>query len=536
MSALSLWRRLRAAVGVIAPLALGSLAVRAAADGDALATSFPLGLAERATGAHYTTSLDLGKPLLLRGSADFMAAARADARDRLGLGWEAGLSAAQAAALEQSVRDHLAAACKRCSKFLLSGAVHGREEISTALEGMFRQHGQFGLLLGGKSVGKSLLLAELSRRTDIVGADGATRALLYVDAREFSTNLSAGLQAALLGESRELERSGGWARLGFAGLSQRRAQAGRPDDSETPSTVVTSASVSARLRGIAMETQLNFADNLSPMQRNIAMLSKVVELAQAQGLLVCLVVDEANLALPTPPSAPHDRALLSQDKERLLMDTQQLLERLVLLTKQSNRMNALIVTSEYSFPHRLEQGGFFNTANFTHSFFAGEVPPTEMRALLTDGWGLGPRLSDVFLAFFGGHVHMASQALHRVATQLDKFNCESVAPDLASHHISVCLKSREAARMEAMLRALAERGFAPVEDASDACAQMLSQANLGGLVKTSATVVGLPEELRGGAEYGVVPANHFMVSAGVPCAPLPPPSPATAPSTTCSPT
>ena len=245
------------------------------------------------------------------------------------------------------------------------------------------------------------------------------------------------------------------------------------------------------------------------------MLSKVVELAQAQGLLVCLVVDETNLALPTPPSAPHDRALLSPGKERLLVDTQQLLERLVLLTKQSNKMNALLVTSDYSFPYRLEHDGFFNTANFTYSFFAGEVPPTEMRALLQDGWGLGPRLSDVFLAFFGGHVHTASQALRRLATQLDKFNCESVAPDLASHHISVCLTSREAVPMAAMLRALAERGFAPVEDANDACAQMLSQANLGGLVKTSATVVGLPEELRGGAEYGVVPASHFMVSAGI---------------------
>jgi hypothetical protein len=260
-----------------------------------------------------------------------------------------------------------------------------------------------------------------------------------------------------------------------------------------------------------MEAQLNFADNLSTMQRNIAMLSKVVELAQAQGLLVCLVVDEANLALPTPPNSPRDRALLSPEKERLLMDTQVLLERLVLLTKQSNRMNALIVTSEYSFPYRLEHGGFFNTSNFTQSFFAGVVPPPEMRALLQEGWGMGPRLTDIFLAFYGGHVHMASRALTRLGNKLDKFDCESVAPELASHHISVCLRSPESGPMAEMLRALAERGFAPVKDADNACAQMLSQANLGGLVRTSATVVGLPEELRTGAEYGVVPASHFLV-------------------------
>lgn len=457
-------------------------------------------------------------PLLQRGSADFMAAARADARDRLGLGWEAELSAAQTKALEKSVHEHLAAACSKCSKFVLSGAVHDRKEIGSALEDMFRDHGQLGLLLGGKSVGKSLLLAALARRTDIVGADGVTRALLYIDAREFSTNLSAGLQAALLGERKELVRSGWWAWLGLAGLSQRPAHPGRPGEGEPSSSLATSASVSARLKWIALKSQLYYADNLSTMQRNIVMLSKVVELAQAQGLLVCLVVDEANLALPTPSNTPHDRGPLSTEKERLLMDTQLLLERLVLLTKQSNRMNALIVTSEYSFPYRLEHDGFFNTSNFTQCFFAGEVPPAEMRALLMEGWGMGPRLSDVFLAFYGGHVHMASRALTGLGNKLDKFDCESVAPELASHHISVCLRSRETGHMRDMLYALAERGFAPVKDAENACMKMLSQANLGGLVRTSATVVGLPEELRGGEEYGVVPASHFMVRArGAPC-------------------
>ena len=517
-----LWRHLRSVAGVLAPLSLGSVA---AADGGKnsssalpFATTFQHGgLTERATGAHYTTSLDLASPLLLRGSADFMAAARADARDRLGLAWEAAQpSAAQAAALEQSVREHLAAASSRRSKFLLSGAVHDREEIGSALESMFRQHGQLGLLLGGKSVGKSLLLAALARRTDIVGANGATRALLYIDAREFSTDLSAGLQAALLGGGKELERPGWWARLGLAGPSQRHVQASKPDKGEYPNTIITSASMSAKLRGIALETQRNSADkqdNLSAMQRNVMMLSKVVELAQAQGLYVCLVVDEANLALPMPPSDPHDRALSASEMERF-KDTRLLLEKLVLLTKQSNRMNALIVTSEYSFPYRLEHGGFFNSSNFTATFFSGEVPPPAMRALLQDEWGLGPRLSDVFLAFYGGHVHMAAQALAKLATQLDEFHCEGVAPGLASHHISTCLRSREAAPMAAMLRALAERGFAPVQSAADdACAQTLSRANLGGLVRTSATLVGLPEELRRSAEFGVVPASHFMVRA-----------------------
>ena len=506
--------------GALGPLTLSFMAAVAAdplppspPPAPPFSTTFPRGLLRAgATARHYSTALDLDVPLLHSGSgADFMAAARADALQRLGLGeGVAAQSAAQVEALERDVRAHLAAACSRSDAFLSSGAVHDREEIQSALEDVLRQRGQLALLLGGKSTGKSLLLAELAQRTDIFGDGGATRAVLLVDSRKFSTDLAAGLQAALVGEARELESSGWWARLGLAGLGQRRAQAGRPEGS--PSATATSASLRGKLLGIALQAKAAFAAPLTPMQRNIEALSRVVELAEAQGLYICLVVDEANLAFPTPPGAPpDDSAPPSQDRARLLSDTQLLLERLVLLTKQTRRLNVLLVTSEYSFPHRLQHDNFFNTDNLTDTFFAGEVPPAAMRALLQDVWGVGPRLSDVMLAYFGGHVYLASRALRKLAVSLDGFKCESVAPKLASHSLSVCLQPREdAAPMQAMLRTLAAQGFAPVENASDASAQRISRANLGGLVDTAATVVGLPEALRGGADYGVVPASHFM--------------------------
>jgi hypothetical protein len=512
-----MWRCVQTVVRAAAPAAFGGIALCTAAGAvDApLPTSFPHGLTgPGATHRFYTTQLDLGAPLLLRGSGDFMAAARADVQERLGLGAAAALSEQQRSAVEEGVRQHLASASAACSAFLSSGTVHGREEITAALvNGVFRRQGQLALLLGGKSVGKSKLLAALARRDDIVGSDGAVRAVLYVDARLFSTNLAAGLQAALLREGRELEGSGWWAWLGAAGLSRRRP----PEEASAP---VSSGSLAAILRGIGLEAKAIFCGKVSVMEANMEMLSKVVELAEAQGVYICLVIDEANLALPAPPSASasglnaqQQQQPLPPDERRTLADTRLLLERLVQLTKQSNRMNALIVTSEYSFPYRLQRDNFFNTSNLTRTLFAGEVPPADMRALLR-AWGLGQRLCDVFLAFYGGHVHLAAQALAELATQLDEFNCESVAPELASYDISVCLRSREAEPMATMLRALAERGFAPVQNATDdACAQMLSKANLGGFVRTSATVVGLPEELRRSAKHGVVPASHFMVRA-----------------------
>jgi hypothetical protein len=98
----------------------GLMACQCQADDAALATTFPLGLTGAgATHRFYTQSLDLAAPLLQRGSGDFMAAARADARERLGLGAEGStlpLSAAQRSAAQRSGGQRAAAHCQRlCS-------------------------------------------------------------------------------------------------------------------------------------------------------------------------------------------------------------------------------------------------------------------------------------------------------------------------------------------------------------------------------------------------------------------------------------
>lgn len=136
-----------------------------------------------------------------------------------------------------------------------------------------------------------------------------------------------------------------------------------------------------------------------------------------------------------------------------------------------------------------------------------------MRELLRTEWGLGPRLSDVFLGYYGGHVHMASEALTWLEKCLDDFDCEVVAPDGATGAIARCLEADDAAgSMRSMLTTLAQRGFAPLLHEGNACAQALSLANLGGVVKTNATtIVGLPPELRKGESYGMVPVSQFMV-------------------------
>ena len=89
-----------------------------------------------------------------------------------------------------------------------------------------------------------------------------------------------------------------------------------------------------------------------------------------------------------------------------------------------------------------------------------------MRQLLLHKVGLGPRLTDVFFAYYGGHVHMAGKALALLSRRLDRFDSECVAPHGVLGRIVESLEGESAEAggpMTAMLRALAERGFAPVK-------------------------------------------------------------------------
>jgi hypothetical protein len=243
----------------------------------------------------------------------------------------------------------------------------------------------------------------------------------------------------------------------------------------------------------------------------MALLDQVMKIVDDNNMYLCLIIDEGNLAFPTPP--PGSTAVpLSERKQHELEDTQALLNRLVELTKQSRRINVLLAVSEYGFPYRLQTGRFFNTANLTKVIYAGEVAPADMRVLLQEKWNLGPRLADVFLAYYGGHVHTASQALAKLATTLDQFQCQSVVALESS--IQLCLnRSPDYARTAVILRNLAERGFAPVSDEEDSVAELLARQNVGGLLRSQATVVGTPIDLRtasGGSEYGMVPSSNFI--------------------------
>ena len=471
-------------------LGLAALAPRCHRTASTFATTFPLGLTNAsATDAHWATALDLAAPLLRRRdcTADFMDAARADAEALGGV----------------SVQAHLVGASAACDNFLRSGEVHDRDETRAELQGVFEREGQLVLFQGGKNVGKSLLLRELAGAA-LTGRNGQARLLVHINARTCGTNLLAGFYHALLGAQRE------------AAVVKQEGASRSPEDVKRGSRRLTELQRlwDALLRQ-APGSKLPLLGLGTPPPpgpaalSNLAFIDCLLSAAAEAGRYLCLVIDEGNLALPSPPLLQGEAAALSSEQRRRLDDTQALLARLVELTKGYRCLNVLIATSEPAYPFRLHHGGFFKLHDFTGFIAAGEVPPAAMRALLRK-WGLRQRLADVFLAYYGGHVHLASQALARLAARQDGFQCTSVAPSFSAARVAACLDGAVSARV--LLQGMAGAGFAGLRSTSDPAAQLIAREDVGGCVDSHASVVGLPWAVRtaGGANMGMVPSSHFL--------------------------
>ena len=211
-----------------------------------------------------------------------------------------------------------------------------------------------------------------------------------------------------------------------------------------------------------------------------------------KGKYPVLIIDEANLALPSD-EAKTTRAVLSK---------------LTTLTKQKSRLNVVLASSEHAEPFRIADLGF--NMESVAVVVAGEVPPADMRALLTTQWGCGPHLAEALLSVFGGHILRASRAVGMLAFSGDAFAAEAALA--APHGMDACFTAVrtgkgfvdatgvaveiDSLQLEASLRALAVDGYWPFTQKADPLARLLSYNNVAGVVSREAGRLGVPGVLR----------------------------------------
>jgi hypothetical protein len=133
----------------------------------------------------------------------------------LGLPYQAAMKDAEQLGI--TVDAYLAKVTDATTTFVKSGTVHDREEFYEFLEGAVNTtKGKFCLILGGKSVGKSLVLADFAKK--VQNNNNIKIAVLLLDAR---TSPQSSLATLILKKYREFFNSNAETKEAFKQGSQR---------------------------------------------------------------------------------------------------------------------------------------------------------------------------------------------------------------------------------------------------------------------------------------------------------------------------
>ncbi|CAJ1382244.1 unnamed protein product [Effrenium voratum] len=170
-------------------------------------------------------------------------------------------------------------------------------------------------------------------------------------------------------------------------------------------------------------------------------------LMEKQGNRTCLMVDEANLALP---------GLLDSDRA----EATRALQFLVMLTKQD--VQKIVI--------------------------ANEVPKGEMLNLMVKRWNMSEDLAEQFFAYCGGNIDLCCRGvknLHELEEDFDPFALID-CPGLPS-----CAADPDAKKH---LRNLVKQGWSPVYDVEmDGAAKLIAGKNVGGIIPRRAIAFDRPK-------------------------------------------
>jgi hypothetical protein len=280
-----------------------------------------------------------------------------------GLMWEA--AQMDAADIGVPVKEYVAKVEANMETFAKSDVIYDREELLLALRDAFTNKGKFCLLLGGKNVGKSVVLKTLRKEFNNASAnadDETKRLVLYVDARGCPGNLEAGLAESIailcLKEflpPDEVETAN------LRGLFTRWMAVGAYEEilKDNPLSA-------AALRPWFEKLTVHILGTGTSAQIQSMLLTTFVELAKTKNAYPVVVIDEANVVLRDGTE-----------------DTKNFLINLVKRTKQDKQLTMIMASSEHSYPYRLESEGL-NLQDISRVIFAKEIPPSNMWKLLVN--------------------------------------------------------------------------------------------------------------------------------------------------------
>jgi hypothetical protein len=384
------------------------------------------------------------------------------------------------------------------------------------LKRVFKSDGNLLLVLGGKSVGKSLVLRNFAAE---VGTKNYWP--LLINARRFpGAPLSVGIlksykelfQRELFGTATITEQETLKLMKSMLGVFYNAAKDAAKALDELLTPLLPEALKQAFKFANDDKEDVAFAfstfidsviDNRNVSDDGGEVLESFIKLAKAgfpQKKHPILIIDEANEVLGL---GEGQRA------------TSSILKQIVQCTKESKTLDVIMASSEYAYPYLLEKNGL-NLNDITKVLFVGEIPPHSMWELLVTKKfgktnkpviGMGENLAELLIASYGGHFLRMTRALELLLTEKEFFTID-MALNPISNNITKVLKMNPRKGL-VYLRQMAGRGFAPVANPEDPVVEMIVRSNIGGIItKRDSKVVGLPTIIWKKGDTGLIPTSE----------------------------
>mmetsp|Transcript_22488 Transcript_22488/g.46363 ORF Transcript_22488/g.46363 Transcript_22488/m.46363 type:complete len:505 (+) Transcript_22488:36-1550(+) len=350
---------------------------------------------------------------------------------------------------------HLKTVRLNAKKFMQGNTIVDRESFIQSLTDAIFEDGLLTLVLGGKSVGKSLVVSYVADK--VRQAQGSSRTVVLANLRRGG---ETDFYQAVFGAAAEQQ-----------GLAEKLPSLFKEVVTMASGLVAAAENLNAATAPLAASVR-SIIGIMQPEQKALTF-SKLVKSIQETGNDTTIIIDEANLALPND----GNDAKAETAKTALAQITGE--------TKEAFKASVVLISSEHGYPFKLAKAGL-NLVDIKNIVIAPEVPPRDMFEMLTDHWGMGHRLARLFVATYGGSIDAVYTALGNLMNKGDQFyplgttsvpgigNC-MVKDDAREHLINIALD-----------------GFSPVSNLKqDEGAQMASEENVAGIIPGEAQAPGL---------------------------------------------
>ena len=386
------------------------------------------------------------------------------------------------------VEEYLSNVLRFQDEFIKSKEIVDRDGFLEALRNAMLWN-KFTLVLGGKNLGKTLIRNQTI--CEMENEANATLTIVEVNMREHPSQelFNAILQRVAeknKGSAAILKQFVGKVASSLGGLASAVAVGTNSDEVAAPAATPISSAITALI------------ERLSSSEKEKTLSNFVGDL-KGEGNATCIVVDEANIALPGLP------ATNSESESQLNTLAQRALQYFVMITKETGLASIVLFSSELGYPYRLQACGM-NLQDIQSIIIANEVPKKDMLSLMVNRWNMSADLAEEFFTYFGGNIDLCCRGveqLRRLGEYFDPF----VA--LKCIGLPTCAGDPDAKKH---LQNLAKQGWSPVYDIEgDRGAKLIAEEIVGGIVPKDAIAFDLPEGIwEGEHQFALVPSGTLM--------------------------